>query len=46
MSRMLEGKIYRGRRTGRKQDTCDPVIVEVGTFEKEKADFDLALVRS
>ncbi len=36
---MLEGKIYKGRRAGRKQDTGDPVVVEVGTFEKEKADF-------
>lgn len=36
---MLEGKIYRGKRAGRKQDTGDPVVVEVGTFRKEKADF-------
>jgi hypothetical protein len=39
MNMMLEGKIYRGRRAGRKQDTSDPVVVEVGTFTKEKADF-------
>jgi hypothetical protein len=41
---MMEGKSYRGRRTGRKQDTSDPVVVEVGTFWKENRDLGIGYI--